>query len=265
MTRFPKTPPRGVLPPEGQETLGAAQCVSGAGVLYLLPTALGDTAWQAYLPQETRDTACRLTHFIAENAKTARAEFKRIGHPQPLRDLAIEQIPEKLPAAEIERLLAPLLGGHDVGLMSEAGCPGVADPGALLVRRTHALGLAVKPLVGPSSLLLALMASGLDGQRFAFHGYLPQREPERGRKIAELERESQRHGQTQIFIETPYRNATLFAALLSACRPATLLCLASNLTLATETILTKAIADWRKASPPQLDKRPTVFLMLSAD
>ena len=188
------------------------------GSLYLLPTALGNTAWQTYLPQETHDTASRLTHFIAENAKTARAELKRLGHPQPIRDLVIEQIPEKLPAAEIERLLTPLSAGHDVGLMSEAGCPGVADPGALLVRRAHALGLVVKPLVGPSSLLLALMASGLEGQRFAFHGYLPQREPERSHRIADLEKESHRQNQTQVFIETPYRNAALFAALLATCR-----------------------------------------------
>ncbi|MDD5250562.1 MAG: SAM-dependent methyltransferase [Rhodocyclaceae bacterium] len=235
------------------------------GVLYLLPSALGDIAWQAYLPQETHDAACRLSHFIAENAKTARAELKRLGHPQPLRELAIEQLPEKLTAAETERLLAPLAAGHDVGLMSEAGCPGVADPGALLVRRAHALGIIVKPLVGPSSLLLALMASGLDGQRFAFHGYLPPREPERSRKIAELEKESARQNQTQLFIETPYRNVPMFQALLATCRPTTLLCVASDLTSATETVATRSVADWRKAPPPALDKRPTVFLLLSAN
>ena len=234
------------------------------GGLYLIPAALGDAAWQSYLPQATRDTACRLTHFIAENAKTARAELKRIGHPLPLRELAIEQLPESLTSAEIGRLLAPLTTGLDVGLMSEAGCPGVADPGALLVRRAHELGLAVKPLVGPSSLLLALMASGLDGQRFAFHGYLPQREPERTRKIAELEKESQRHSQTQLFIETPYRNTAMFAALLTALRPTTLLSLASDLTLPTETVATRTAAAWRKSPPPALEKRPTVFLLLSA-
>lgn len=234
------------------------------GTLFLLPAALGDIAWQAYLPQETRDAACRLDFFIAENAKTARAELKRLGHPRPLRELAIEQLPEKLAAAEIERLLGPLKEGRDVGLMSEAGCPGVADPGALLVRRAHELDIAVKPLIGPSSLLLALMASGLDGQRFAFHGYLPQREPERGRKIADLEKESARQNQTQLFIETPYRNTTMFAALLAACRPGTLLSLASDLSLPTETIATRTIADWRREPPPPLGKRPTVFLLLSA-
>ena len=234
-----------------------------SGALWLLPVALGDAPWQDYLPAATRDTACRLTLFVAENAKTARAELKRIGHPIPLRELAIEQLPATPTAADIERLLAPLHEGHDIGLMSEAGCPAVADPGALLVRRTHELGITIKPLVGPSSLLLALMASGLDGQRFAFHGYLPAREPERSSRIMELEKESARLQQTQIFIETPYRNFALFNALLLTCRPKTRLCLETDLTLASEQITTRRIADWKTASPPNLDKRPTVFLLLA--
>lgn len=234
-----------------------------SGSLWLLPVALGDAPWETCLPAATREAACRLTHFVAENAKTARAELKRIGHPLPLRELAIEQIPEAPTPADIERLLAPLLAGHDLGLMSEAGCPAVADPGALLVRRAHELGLTVRPLVGPSSLLLALMASGLDGQRFAFHGYLPAREPERSRRIAELESESARHRQTQIFIETPYRNHALFGALLLACRPKSRLCLATDLTLPSETIATRRVADWKTAAAPDLDKRPTVFLLLA--
>ncbi|MDP2810476.1 MAG: SAM-dependent methyltransferase [Rhodocyclaceae bacterium] len=232
------------------------------GTLYLLPTALGDALWPAYLPESTREVACRLGHFAAENAKTARAELKRLGHPIPLRELAIEQLPEKLSPGDIERLLEPLRAGHDMGLMSEAGCPGVADPGALLVRRAHEVGITVRPLVGPSSLLLALMASGLEGQRFAFHGYLPAREPERGRRIAELEKESRRLGQTQIFIETPYRNSALFQALLAACRPETRLCLATDLTLPTETVAMRPIGEWRRQPPPGLDRRPTVFLLL---
>jgi 16S rRNA (cytidine1402-2'-O)-methyltransferase len=234
-----------------------------SGVLWLLPVALGDNPWQNYLPPATREAACRLTCFIAENAKTARAELKRIGHPVPLRELAIEQLPAAPSAADIERLFAPLRADHDMGLMSEAGCPAVADPGALLVRRAHELGIIVKPLVGPSSLLLALMASGLDGQRFAFHGYLPAREPERGSRIAELETESARLRQTQIFIETPYRNHALFNALLLTCRPKTRLCLATDLTLANEQIATRRIADWKTTSPPDMDKRPTVFLLLA--
>lgn len=235
-----------------------------SATLFLLPVALGESAWNDYLPPASRDAACRLQHFVVENAKSARAELKRLGHPLPLRELAIEQLPEKLAPADIERLLQPLRDGHDLGLMSEAGCPGVADPGALLVRRAHELGLPVRPLVGPSSLLLALMGSGLEGQRFAFHGYLPAREPERGRRIAELERESAKADQTQIFIETPYRNMALFDALLAACRPQTRLCIACDLTLPTETLHTKAVGDWRTAARPALDRRPTVFLLLSA-
>ncbi len=234
-----------------------------SATLWLLPVTLGDTPWETCLPTATREVACHLTRFVAENAKTARAELKRIGHPLPLRELAIEQIPEAPTPADIERLLAPLAAGHDLALMSEAGCPAVADPGALLVRRAHELGLTVKPLVGPSSLLLALMGSGLEGQRFAFHGYLPAREPERGRRIVELEGESARHRQTQIFIETPYRNRTLFAALLQSCRPKTRLCLATDLSLASENIATRRVADWKAGAVPDLDKRPTVFLLLA--
>jgi 16S rRNA (cytidine1402-2'-O)-methyltransferase len=234
------------------------------GQLFLIPSALGDVPWQTWLPAETQAIACRLTHFITENAKTTRAELKRLGHPIPLRDLAIEQLPEQLTGAETDRLLAPLLAGHNVGLLSEAGCPGVADPGALLVRRAHELGIRVQPLIGPSSLLLALMASGLDGQRFAFHGYLPVRDPERTTRITELEKESKRHRQTQIFIEAPYRNAALLQALLSTCRPETLLCLATDLTTPSESIATRSIAQWRDMQAPNPDRRPTVFLLLSA-
>jgi 16S rRNA (cytidine1402-2'-O)-methyltransferase len=234
-----------------------------AGTLYLIPSALGDTPWTTYLPTETQRIACCLTSFIAENAKTARAELKRIEHPTPLRDIAIEQLAEKPSQSEIERLLSPLLADRDIGLMSEAGCPGVADPGALIVRRAHELGIPVRPLIGPSSLLLALMASGLEGQRFAFHGYLPAREPERSARIVELEKDSRRHDQTQIFIEAPYRNPALFQALLTACKPDSRLCIATDLTLPDETVITRKIADWRRQPTPMLDRRPTVFLLLS--
>ncbi len=235
--------------------------------LWLLPVALGNTLWQQCLPPATRDTACQLSHFIAENAKTARAELKRMAHPIPLRELNIVQLPEKLSYTEtaaIDQLLSPLLAGRDVGLMSEAGCPAIADPGALLVRRAHALGLCVKPLVGPSSILLALMASGLDGQRFAFHGYLPAREPDRSQRIAALEKESLHLQQTQIFIETPYRNLALFTALIKEAHPHTLLCLACDLTLDQEIIMTRSVAEWKKQPPPEIDKRPTVFLFLAS-
>jgi 16S rRNA (cytidine1402-2'-O)-methyltransferase len=234
------------------------------GTLFLIPVSLGDNPWQTYLPAASRDIACRLQHFVVENAKTARSELKRLEHPTPLRELAIEQLPEPLRPADIDRLLEPLRQGHDLGLMSEAGCPGVADPGALLVRRAHETGITVRPLVGPSSLLLALMASGLEGQRFAFHGYLPAREPERGKKIAELEKDSKRLGQTQLFIETPYRNQALFEALLTHGQPTTRLALATDLTTGSESIASHTIKEWRNQPAPSLDRRPTVFLLLSA-
>ncbi len=233
------------------------------GTLYLLPTQLGPTDWASVLPAGTRQVACGLRYFIVENAKTARASLKWLSQPVPLREISIEVLPENATADEIEHLLAPLLTGQDAGLMSEAGCPGVADPGATVVRRAHTLAIPVRPLVGPSSLLLALMASGLDGQRFAFHGYLPQRDPERSTRIAELEKESRHKRQTQLFIETPYRNEALFDALLSQCQPLTLLCIAKNLTNADEWVQTRTIAAWRKQLKPALERQPTVFLLLS--
>jgi 16S rRNA (cytidine1402-2'-O)-methyltransferase len=234
-----------------------------SGTLYLIPTQLGDATWPTVMPADSQAIACRLRHFVVENAKSARASLKWLGHPGPLRDLAIEELPKSPSTADLDRLLAPLLASQDLGVMSEAGCPGVADPGALLVRRAHEVGITVKPLVGPSSLLLALMASGLEGQRFAFHGYLPQRDPERSKRILELEKESHQKRQTQIFIETPYRNGALLDALLAACRPDTRLCLATDLTLPTENIATRTIAEWRRAIKADFSKRPTVFLLLS--
>ena len=239
-----------------------------SGTLYLLPVGLaspGDTPddWEHWLPAATRAKACELQAFVVENAKTARACLKALGHPSPLRELRIEELPTQLDDTTIHKLLAPLFAGHDLGLMSEAGCPAVADPGALLVSAAHAHKLRVKPLVGPSSLLLALMASGLDGQRFAFHGYLPAREPERSKAIQALEKDSARLHQTQLFIETPYRNGALFQALIQNCRPASRLCVASDLTLASETVTTLSIGEWRKSTPPSMEKRPTVFLLLA--
>jgi 16S rRNA (cytidine1402-2'-O)-methyltransferase len=235
--------------------------------LWLLPVSLGGNAWQIWLPELAQQQACRITHFIAENAKTARAELKAMGHPLPMRDLHIEEIPSPLTREAIDQLLAPLtsteLNGHDVAIVSEAGCPAVADPGALIVRRAHQRGIIVKPLVGPSSLLLTLMASGLDGQQFAFQGYLPAREPDRSKRIRELERESGQHKQTQLFIETPYRNTALFGAILEAGKSETLLCIASDVTLDTEQIRTLPIGEWRRIPRPDLDRRPTVFALLA--
>ena len=232
--------------------------------LYLLPVGLGGGDAASLLPAQTLQTIRRLRHFVVENAKTARASLRWCGHPSSLRELDIAVITTATANADIDRLLQPLGAGLDLGVMSEAGCPGVADPGALLVRRAHQRGFSVRPLIGPSSLLLALMASGLDGQRFAFHGYLPRRDPQRSQRIVALEAQSRRDQQTQLFIETPYRNAALFDALLASCRADTLLCVASDLTLADERVCSRTIGAWRAAAPPDLQRRPCVFLLLSA-
>lgn len=235
------------------------------GKLVLVPVSLGDTDWRRFLPADAQRIAATIRHFVVENAKTARAELKRFEHAGPLRDLDIRVLPENGDGAALDALLEPALAGHDVGLMSEAGCPAVADPGAALVARAHALGVAVRPLVGPSSILLALMGSGLNGQSFAFDGYLPVPETERNARIRQLEDESRRLGRTQIFIETPYRNERLLEALLSVCHPTTRVCIARDLTTDTEHIESRPVAEWRRAPKPELARRPTLFLMLAGE
>lgn len=238
--------------------------VTAPGKLYLIPVSLGDSASSLTTPADVAACARGLDYFVVENARTARAELKRLEHPRPLRDLDIRELPENPGREDLDTLLAPLLAGRDAGLMSEAGCPAVADPGALLVRRAHEMGIRPMPLVGASSLLLALMASGLNGQSFAFHGYLPVDEDARDRRIRDLEAESARHARTQLFIETPYRNERLFAALLKTCRSDTRLCVARDLTLDSEWITSRPLGDWKKSPPPDLARRPTVFLILAA-
>ncbi|NTV94600.1 MAG: SAM-dependent methyltransferase [Thiobacillus sp.] len=230
------------------------------GTLYLIPTPLGETALDQILPEETRRITAGLTHFVVEHAKTARAFLKQVGTATPLQQLSLTELNEHTRETELEALLAPLLAGHDVGLLSEAGCPAVADPGANLVRLAHRQGIRVKPLVGPSSILLALMASGLVGQRFAFHGYLPAKPEERSKSLKDLEQRAAREDAAQAFIETPYRNDAMLAGILAACRDDTLVTVACDLTLETELIATRRVADWRKALP-DLNKRPAVFLI----
>ena len=230
--------------------------------LYLLPVALGDGSWQAFAPPDTRSTAHALEHFVVENSKTARAMLHRYEHPRPLRELSLRELPRDPDNAALDDLLAPLNTGHPLGLMSDAGCPAVADPGARLVARAHETGRTVIPLVGPNSLLLALMGSGLNGQQFAFHGYLPIEAPARTAALRHLEQASRRHQRTQIFIETPYRNQKLFGAMLEILAPETRLCVASNLNTALASILTHRIDTWRRTTAPRLERQPTVFLML---
>jgi 16S rRNA (cytidine1402-2'-O)-methyltransferase len=235
---------------------------SDPGALYLLPNTLGDTAAEAVLPAAALHRARSLDHFIAENPKSARAFLKRIGYSRPLQDVRIERLDHNTRAADIASLLAPLLAGRDAGLLSEAGLPAVADPGAGLVKMAHDKGVRVVPLSGPSSLVLALAASGLEGQRFAFHGYLPVKRHDLAAALQDLERQSARLGQTQIFIETPYRNDATLAAMLRTLRDDTLVCVAADLTLESEMVKTRTAAAWRRDAPA-LKGRPTVFLVLS--
>jgi 16S rRNA (cytidine1402-2'-O)-methyltransferase len=234
-----------------------------AGKLYLAPVLLGETGPADSIPAGVQSRLRGLRRFIVEGPKNARAFLKAIGHPGPLADLAIEELRADADPEELGRLLAPVQAGADAAVLSEAGAPGIADPGALLVRRAHDAGIRVIPLVGPSAILLALMASGLDGQRFAFHGYLPVPDEALGGRLKALEGDSRRERRTEIFIETPYRNDRLLRAILSTCADSTLLCLATDLTLPTEEIATRTIAAWR-AARAQIGKRPTVFLLLAA-
>lgn len=234
-----------------------------AGTLYLIPVGLGPGDHGATHPPEVLRQLHALDYFIVEKAKTARADLKRFGHPRPLQEIETHELPETPDSSWLDARLKVAQEGRNIGLMSEAGCPAVADPGALVVRRAHHHGLRVVPLVGPSSLLLAMMASGLNGQSFAFHGYLPIAAAERTQRIQALETESAQWQRTQLFIETPYRNTAMLEALLSTCKPETLLCVATSLTTADEWVMTRSVAQWKRAERPDLERRPSIFLMLA--
>jgi 16S rRNA (cytidine1402-2'-O)-methyltransferase len=246
------------------------------GTLYLIPNTLGATdavpgALDHIIPGQVQALTARLDYFVAENAKTARAFLKLIAidHPlaRPLQEIDIAELNVNTPAQALAGLLAPLLDGRDCGLVSEAGVPAVADPGADLVRLAHQHAIPVRPLVGPSSLLLAVMASGLNGQSFAFNGYLPTDAAQRSKRIKELEQRSRSEKQTQLLIETPYRNGAMLEALALACAPATLICVATDLSLASESVRTLSARDWKAAlaagKAPDFHKKPTVFLLLA--
>jgi 16S rRNA (cytidine1402-2'-O)-methyltransferase len=221
--------------------------------LYAIPTPLGGAPGDA-LPAPALETIRGLGDFVVENAKSARAFLGALG--MPVRELRIQVIGEERDP------LRPLREKRSLGLLSEAGCPAIADPGAALVEAAHREGFRVVPLVGPSSIVLALMASGLEGQRFAFCGYLPRESAERVRRIRELEQRSRREKETEIFIETPYRNDALLGALLETCKPQTRLCVAADLTLPGETVSSKTIGEWRRAQAA-IGRRPAVFLLLA--
>ncbi len=235
-----------------------------SGTLYLLPNAISSEPVEAVLPRSVLERARSIDIFLAEAAKAARAAVKAMGHPKPIAELTIEEIGHDPDPAKIDGWLAPVLEGEDAAILSESGCPGVADPGAQIAARAHALGIPVKPLVGPSSILLALMASGLDGQHFRFLGYLPIHGDERRQAILSAEKAS-RASETQLFIETPYRNAQMLAALLEALHDETRLTVATDITGRDEAIRTMTASEW-KASPEEartLPKLPTVFALLA--
>lgn len=235
-----------------------------AGTLYLVPSLLGDAPPAIALPAHSVAVAQRLGHYVAENAKPARAFLKAIGVPRPVAEIAITEIGEAPSPQRCHALLAPARAGHDLGLLSDAGCPGVADPGARLVAAAHHEHIRVVPLVGPSSLLLALMASGMNGQGFAFNGYLPVAPDARAAALRRLEADSARSGNAQLFIETPYRNAAMLEAIVGHCKSTTRLCIAVDLTTAGEEIVSQPVGAWRAVDATRYHKRPAVFILQAA-
>jgi 16S rRNA (cytidine1402-2'-O)-methyltransferase len=230
------------------------------GTLYLIPTILADDTAAQVLPPQVGSHVAALTYFLVENARTARRFIKSVAPQHVIETLRISVIDKDSTEAQIQAALEPVLNGQDAGVISEAGCPGIADPGAELARRAHQVGIRVVPLVGPSSLLLALMASGMNGQSFAFHGYLPIERSQRMTAIKNLEKQALTQHQTQLFIETPYRNMPLLDDLLTTLHPGTRLCIAASLTAENEYVRTDTVAGW-KGKLPEIHKQPAVFLI----
>ncbi len=228
------------------------------GTLYLLPVGLGECNLEDVLPKRNLDLIKTLIYFIAENAKEARAFLKQCSYPE-ISKVQLSLINQHARPEDLRSFLNPLLEGNNMGLMSDAGCPGIADPGADIVKMAHQKGIKVVPLVGPSSIVLSIMASGFNGQNFAFNGYLPIEKNDRTKRIRELEQLCVKWKQAQFFIETPYRNAHLFEDLLKTLQPNTQLLVATNITLSDECILVKPISAWKKNNAPEFFKKPTVF------
>lgn len=232
------------------------------GTLYLLPTPLSEGALTDVLPQKELDIIASLDCFVVEELRTARRFLSAAGKRGHVEELELHELNEHTDTRQIEALASIFDGGRSVGLLSEAGLPAVADPGAALVEICHRKGIRVVPLVGPSSLMMALMASGLNGQSFAFRGYLPAKTPERRKALQDLERLSQRLHQSQIFIETPYRNDAMLSDILECCSASTRLCVAVNITAPDESIRTMSVEQWKK-NKTEIGKRPCVFILLS--
>lgn len=235
--------------------------MTNKGKLYLIPSPLGDNQPSEVLPEMVFETIGRIHTYVVEEVRTARRFLSRAGLKGKIDTLEFHELNEHTSSEQIEGYLGLFERGEDIGLISEAGLPAVADPGAQLVALCHKRGIEVIPLVGPSSLMLALMASGLNGQSFAFCGYIPAKSDERKSRLKVLEKVSSQLNQTQIIIETPYRNDSLLADILAVCNPSTRLCIAADITLPTAYIRTASIGDWKK-NVPTIGKRPCVFLLL---
>ena len=246
------------------------------GLLYLIPSPIGDVAPAEVIPQSVLELLPKINHFVVEELRTVRRYLSNAGLKGKIDSLNFYLLNEHTPKEQVEKYLQILLSGEDVGLISEAGLPAVADPGAYLVELAQRADIEVVPLVGPSSLMMALMASGLNGQCFAFNGYLPVKEPDRSKEIKELERLSAKRGQSQIFIETPYRNERLLADFLQNCAPSTRLTVAADISMPTQFIKTKSIEEWRRVVAKGaagaadtakggfvIGKRPCVFILLA--
>ncbi|MDR2496126.1 MAG: SAM-dependent methyltransferase [Tannerellaceae bacterium] len=228
--------------------------------LYLIPSILGDTNIRKVIPPDNCAVIIELKHYIVENIRSARRFLRKVAPDISIDELSFYELNEHTPAADIASCIEPLARGEDMGVISEAGCPAVADPGAAAVEAAHRLGCRVVPLVGPSSILLALMASGFNGQSFAFNGYLPADADGRIAAIRKLETRMYADNQTQIFMETPYRNNKMAEDILRTCRPSTRLCIASDLTCSGEYVRTRTVAEWN-GRLPDLHRKPTIYLI----
>jgi len=228
--------------------------------LYLVPTSLGETDFNSILPAQNTEIVTALRHFIVEDVRTARRFLKKTNPAIDIDMLTFYVLNQHTSPEELSGFLKPMFDGNDMGVLSEAGCPAIADPGADVVAIAQRNNFTVIPLVGPSSILLALMASGFNGQSFAFVGYLPIQPADRAKTLHKLEGRAYSENQSQIFIETPYRNMKMLEEILQTCQPATRLCIAADITLSTEFIKTKSVKDW-KSQLPDLNKRPCIFII----
>lgn len=240
------------------------QMSNSKGTLYLIPNTLGKTPENNTIPEYVLNIIRRLEVLVVENVQTAVKYLQWIGDTVPEYKIEFLLLNKKTPTHEIASFTNPLKNGKDVGLISEAGCPAVADPGSELIKMAHAQNIKVTPLVGPSSILLALMASGFNGQNFAFHGYLPIEKAGRQRQIQQLEQESRDRDMTQIFMEAPHRNDAIIKDILKFCHPDTRFCTATNLTLPNESIISKAVSIWKDYEWDSIHKEPTIFLLYAS-